>query len=172
MFPLSCARARARTTFRPARTAFTYWPMLSIGHECYCSRGRPMRARRNKIRGNIVRKWHLSVIFMEKSATLHSINLALQTTWLWCSPQTKILLYPPKQKPPTIISQTKIPRRASKQHTAYHYAGRLGHRCKTRFYVFWYFFIKYAFCNVFICLERFLFSIGDFFILRNILKSY
>ena len=51
MFPPSCARARV--TFRPARTAFTYWPMLSIGHECYCSRGRPMRARRNKIRGNI-----------------------------------------------------------------------------------------------------------------------
>src|SRR6218665_2093205 len=46
-------RACARTTFRPARTAFTYWSMLSIGHECYCSRGRPMRARRNKIRGNI-----------------------------------------------------------------------------------------------------------------------
>src|SRR6218665_2710694 len=44
MFPLRCARARARTTFRSARTAFTYWPMLSIGHECYCSRGRPMRA--------------------------------------------------------------------------------------------------------------------------------
>src|SRR6218665_3797810 len=27
--------------------------MLRIGHECYCSRLRPMRARRNKIRGNI-----------------------------------------------------------------------------------------------------------------------
>jgi len=53
MFPLSCARARACTTFRPARTAFTYWPMLSIGHECHCPRGRPVRARRNKIRGNI-----------------------------------------------------------------------------------------------------------------------
>ena len=53
MFPLSCARARARTTFRPARTAFTYWTMLSIGHEYYCSQGTPMRAQRNKIRGNI-----------------------------------------------------------------------------------------------------------------------
>src|SRR6218665_1795232 len=53
MFPLSCARARACTTFQPARTAFTYWPMLSIGHECHCPRGRPVRARRNKIRGNI-----------------------------------------------------------------------------------------------------------------------
>src|SRR6218665_2616173 len=53
MFPLSCARARACTTFRPARTAFTYWPMLSIGHECHCPRGRPVRTRRNKIRGNI-----------------------------------------------------------------------------------------------------------------------
>src|SRR6218665_1505796 len=29
------------------------WSMLSIGHECHCSRDRPMRARRNKIRGNI-----------------------------------------------------------------------------------------------------------------------
>src|SRR6218665_1712274 len=28
--------------------------MLSIGHECYCSRGRPMHARLNKIRGNTV----------------------------------------------------------------------------------------------------------------------
>jgi len=27
--------------------------MLSIGHKCYCSWGRPMRAWRNKIRGNI-----------------------------------------------------------------------------------------------------------------------
>src|SRR6218665_67533 len=44
MFPLSCVCAHARTTFQSARTAFTYWPMLSIGHECYCSRGRPMRA--------------------------------------------------------------------------------------------------------------------------------
>jgi len=47
------SKLRARTTFRSARTAFTYWPMLSIGHECYCSRGRPMRAWQNKIRGNI-----------------------------------------------------------------------------------------------------------------------
>src|SRR6218665_3155205 len=44
MFPLSCVRAHACTTFQSACTAFTYWPMLSIGHECYCSRGRPMRA--------------------------------------------------------------------------------------------------------------------------------
>ena len=47
------SKLRARATFRPAHTAFAYWPMLSIGHECHCSRGRPMRARRNKIRGNI-----------------------------------------------------------------------------------------------------------------------
>ena len=48
------SKMRACTTFRLARTAFTYWPMLSIDHECYCSQGRQMRARRNKIRGNIV----------------------------------------------------------------------------------------------------------------------
>src|SRR6218665_2236428 len=51
MFPLSCARVRL--TFRLTRTAFSYWRTIGIGHECYCSRGRPMRARRNKIRGNI-----------------------------------------------------------------------------------------------------------------------
>src|SRR6218665_2551857 len=53
MFSLRCARASARTTFRLARTALSNWRTISIGHECYCSRGRPMRARRNKIRGNI-----------------------------------------------------------------------------------------------------------------------
>src|SRR6218665_1698185 len=36
MFPLRCTRAR---------TTFFYWLMLSIGHECYCSRGRPTAAR-------------------------------------------------------------------------------------------------------------------------------
>jgi len=50
MFPLSCACV----TFRLARTAFSYGRTIGIGHECYCSRGRPMRTRRNKIRGNIV----------------------------------------------------------------------------------------------------------------------
>src|SRR6218665_573349 len=53
MFPLSCARARARTTFRLARTEFLYWRILGIGLQCYCSQSRPMRAQRNKIRGNI-----------------------------------------------------------------------------------------------------------------------
>ena len=53
MFALSCACAR--TTFQLARTAFSYWRTIGIGHECYCLRGRPMRARRNKIRGNIAR---------------------------------------------------------------------------------------------------------------------
>src|SRR6218665_2015658 len=35
----------ARTNFRVARTSFSYWRTIAIGHECYCSRGRPMRAR-------------------------------------------------------------------------------------------------------------------------------
>jgi len=43
-------------TFRLARTAVSYWRTIGIGHECYCSRGRPMRAWQNKIRGNIVDK--------------------------------------------------------------------------------------------------------------------
>jgi len=53
MFPLSCALAHAHTTFRLACTAFSYWRTIGIGHECYCSRGRPMRVWWNKIRGNI-----------------------------------------------------------------------------------------------------------------------
>jgi len=43
----------ARTTFGLARTIFSYWRTIGIGNECYCSRGRPMRARQNKIKGNI-----------------------------------------------------------------------------------------------------------------------
>jgi len=45
--------SKLRTTFRLARTEFLYWCMLGIGLECYCSQSRPMRAQRNKIRGNI-----------------------------------------------------------------------------------------------------------------------
>src|SRR6218665_440809 len=48
------ACARARTTLRLVRTTFSYWRTIGRGHECYCSRGKPMRARLNKIRGNIV----------------------------------------------------------------------------------------------------------------------
>src|SRR6218665_772784 len=46
----ACARARL---FDQRAQSLPNWPMLSIGHECYCTRGTPMRAQRNKIRGNI-----------------------------------------------------------------------------------------------------------------------
>jgi len=58
VFPLSCAHARAHTTFRLAHTAFLYWSMSGIGLECDCSQSRPMCAQRNKIRGNIA--WNTS----------------------------------------------------------------------------------------------------------------
>jgi len=53
MLPLSCARVCACTTFRLVHTAFSHWRTILIGCEWYCSRGRSIRSRRNKIRGNI-----------------------------------------------------------------------------------------------------------------------
>src|SRR6218665_1856981 len=75
MFPLSC--------FRLARTAFSYWRTIGITHECYCSRGRPMRARRNKIRGNIgpmakvllhAAKLYLSTVYENKELAVVHIS--------------------------------------------------------------------------------------------------
>jgi len=76
MFPLSCARVRARTTFRLARTAFSYWRTLGIGDECYCSRGRPMHARRNKIRGNIADTWSHYHCAVHKVCMIMTLEIA------------------------------------------------------------------------------------------------
>ena len=55
-------RARARTTFRLARTAFPYWRTIGIGHECYCSRGRPMRAPEIKLEGTRAFLWRYAPV--------------------------------------------------------------------------------------------------------------
>ena len=69
------SKLRACTTFRLARTEFSYWCTIGRGHECYCSRGRPMRARLNKIRGNIDAK----LFFHAPSFLLYKAKIHLKS---------------------------------------------------------------------------------------------
>ena|SRR6218665_785295 len=72
--------------------------MVSIGHECYCSRGRPMHAWRKKIRGNIdvwVIVWlpeaELSNVYPKVYLEDFSIQEVLFKVYSACSPVQRVL---------------------------------------------------------------------------------